>query len=180
MSGDQALVIASLAAAFGVGWFARGAPRPKDREQLPPQSREHVVRSAVMRSDVLQGLDSPDHLESLLEQEVRALGKVARSYCRAIGVTAAEGHRAVEGAAALDDLATDGMALAKIGERICPELNGSWMAAEFERATQTLPRVADELASSNWRDGRAPDAVFDTLEQVFVAMIRPLSVRAQA
>ena len=76
-------------------------------------------------------------------------------------------------------LATDVMALARIGERICPELDGSWLAEEFERATQTLPLLADELASSNRRDGRPPDAVFDTLEQVFVAMIRPLSVRAQ-
>src|SRR3989442_5350896 len=108
MSGDQALVIASLAAAFGVGWFARG-PRPKDREQLRPPSWEHAAPSAAMRSEVLQGAVPPDHLESLLEEEVRALGKVARSYCRAIGVAAEEGHRAVAGSAGVGDLVTDGL-----------------------------------------------------------------------
>jgi len=180
MSGDQALVIASLAAAFGVGWFARGAPRPKDQEQLRPHSREHAGWSAVMQSDVIQAGAEPDDLESLLEEEVRALGKAARSYCRTVGVTVEEGHRAAEGAAALDDLATDVMALARIGERICPELDGFRLAGEFERATQTLPQLADELANSTRRDGRPSDVVFDTLEQVLVTMVRALSIRARA
>jgi hypothetical protein len=95
-------------------------------------------------------------------------------------VTVEEGHRAVEGAAALDDLATDVMALARIGERICPELDGSRLAGEFERATQTLSLLAHELASSTRRDGRPSDVVFDTLEQALVAMIRALSMRARA